>query len=53
MVNSDPTVSWLLGIFNEMYKKKLYGKVIFEFKEGEIVLVRTEEVQKPPTRTAT
>lgn len=44
------TPKWFLGILKDLIKHNFYGKIIVEFQDGVISLVRKEETLKPPKK---
>lgn len=47
---NDSINTWVIDLLNDLRRGKFYGKVVFEMKEGNIVLVRREETIKPPSK---
>lgn len=40
---------WILDLLKDLQKESFYGKVVFEIKDGDVVLVRREESIMPPS----
>ena len=41
---------WLKKLLDEKRKEEFYGKVVLQFKKGEIIYVREEKTVIPPVR---
>jgi hypothetical protein len=50
MVNSTQPeeYGWVTGEINTLRKRNFYGKLVIEWRNGSIVLLRLEETLKPP-----
>jgi hypothetical protein len=43
---------WIMDKLRELSERRFFGKVTLEFQAGDMVLLRSEEVTKPPSALA-